>query len=423
MIDLVNKAVDKLSVLGVEAGDRVAIACHGRPEEVIAVVALWKMAAVAVPMNSYLPNELQEQMLGSVGVKLVLRQDHLKQIAGYSKARLKFCRFEELGLDMNAEASVIFTSASTAIPKAVVHTIGNHYYSAMGSADNIPFEGDDCWDMSLPMFHISGFSLILRAFVGGASIYFIEMDDDFLEEEMVTHVSMVPTMLIRLFQKVCGEEPRDKKSILLGGGPIPVWLIEESRQLGLPVHTTYGSTELCSQIATDGKVLRYREVKLADDGEILVKGRTLFKGYLTADGLVLPLDEDGYFATGDLGEFDENGLLQITGRKDLMFISGGENIYPEQIERVLTSIDNIAQAVVVPVDDDEFGQRPVAFLQTIDGKEFDVEYIRVELRRKIESFKIPIAFYTMTETQATRPKPNRIAMKEYARDFYKGERK
>ena len=422
MIDLVNKAVEKLSALGVEAGDRVAIACEGRCEEAITVVALWKMAAVAVPIIPKLPKELEEETLGRVGVKLVLRQEQLKQIAGYSKAILKFCRFEDLALDINAEASVIFTSASTLLPKAVVHTIGNHYYSALGSAENIPFDGDDCWDMCLPMFHVSGFSLIMRALVGGASIYFIEMDDDFLEEEMVTHVSMVPTMLIRLFQKGCREELRDIKSILLGGGPIPVWLIEKSRQLGLPVHTTYGSTELCSQIATDGRVLRYRDVKIADDGEILVKGKTLFKGYLTGDGLVLPLDKDGFFATGDLGRFDEGGHLQIIGRKDFMFISGGENIYPEQIERALTLIDNIAQAVVVPVDDAEFGQRPVAFLQTIDGKEFDVEEIRTQLRRMIESFKIPITFYTMSEIQARRPKPNRIAMKECARGLYKGER-
>ena len=427
MLDLLNTAVEKLTALGVKPGDRVVISCEGCPEFAITVVALWKIGAVAVPVNPCLPKSLADELFSSIGASGVLDRAGLKEIIKFDKSTLHFCPFASLGLDLDAEASILFTSASTGIPKAVVHTIGNHYYSALGSAENIPFASNDCWGMSLPMYHISGFSLLMRALVSAASIY---LTDDPLQKAIsqnnITHISLVPTQLQRLMKNLSFPRRREStspdlldslaklKAILLGGGAIPQSLLKVCKDLNLPVHTTYGLTELASQVVTDSKVLPYRELMIAGDGEILVKGKTLFKGYLREGKIELPVDANGYFATGDIGLLDADGNLQITGRKDLMFISGGENIYPEQIERVMCDIENIVQAVVVPIDDAEFGQRPVAFIQTCDRTQFDSEHLKELLCEKLESFKIPVKFYPMVPSKTI--KPNRKLLSKVAQE-------
>ena len=406
MLDLINTTAEKFATYGITEGDRVAILSENCCEFAIAIVALWKLRAVVVPLSTRPPDSVVDELIAAVNADHFVDSPRLKNFVTCDRSVLQFPKFDSLGLDLDTDASILFTSASSGRAKAVLHTIGNHYYSALGSARNIAFAGDDCWWVSLPMCHISGFSLIMRAIVGGASICFAGVE---LPSE-VTHVSVVPTQLRRLIDGGCAGKLQELKAILLGGAAIPRTLLKKCRELELPVHTTYGSTELCSQVVTDGKVLQYRELKIADDGEILVKGKTLFKGYVRGDGVELPVDANGYFATGDIGRFDKDGNLQITGRKDLMFISGGENIYPEQIERVLCDIENIAQAVVVPIDDDEFGQRPVAFIQTCDRTQFDSEKLKASLRKKLESFKIPVKFFPMIPSETIKPNRRLLAI-------------
>jgi len=189
---------------------------------------------------------------------------------------------------------------------------------------------------------------------------------------------------------------------------VPASLISQALKAGLPLFTTYGATEMASQVSTtaprdsqdrlftSGKVLRYRDLKI-DDGEILVKGKTLFKGYVDGDKMTLPVDDDGWFRTGDLGRLDVDGYLTFLGRKDNMFISGGENISPEEIESRLCMLPQIAEAVVVPVEDREFGFRPVAFIKTPEGEGLDREQLVGDLERHLPRFKIPVAFYEWPE--------------------------
>ena len=188
------------------------------------------------------------------------------------------------------------------------------------------------------------------------------------------------------------------KLILLGGSVIPETLLDQCAELGLNVNTTYGSTEMASQVATGKKgccqILPFREVRISSENdachEIEVRGKTRFLGYLDESGLRHPFDKNGWFKTGDLGTLDVKPAitnnfqpekkcgksrkllkdqseiyhnLAVLGRKDSMFISGGENIHPEEIERVLFKSGMIREAAVVPVKDVEFGARPAAFLQ------------------------------------------------------------
>ncbi len=216
------------------------------------------------------------------------------------------------------------------------------------------------------------------------------------------------------------------KAILLGGGAIPERLIEQCIALKLPIHVSYGSTEMSSQITTTavdeapeklftaGKLLPYRELKIATNGEILVRGETLFAGYVQGERLRLPLGENGWFGTGDIGELTEDGYLIVQGRKDHMFISGGENIHPEEIERELLKYPGIEEAVVVPVPDVEFGSRPVAFIRWQKAPGADIAPLTAHLRQNLSGLKIPIRFFNWREEKGERIKPDRRALRQLA---------
>ncbi len=290
---------------------------------------------------------------------------------------LKPCR------EMDRPVTVIHTSASSGEAKAAVHSFANHWYSALGSNENIPFGPGDCWLLSLPLYHIGGYALLFRSLISGGALAIGEPDETLSRSLLnfpLTHLSLVPTQLYRLLaDKKSTDVLRKLKAVLLGGSSAPKSLIEEALQQDIPLYLSYGSTEMSSQIATtpapireiqqnSGQLLPYREITVAKDGELLVKGPCLFQGYLRPDGIHPQTDHDGWFHTADIGSISEKGEVTVLGRKDNMFISGGENIHPEEIEKALMMIEGIREALVVPVPDNEYGQRPLAFIQTVDGR-------------------------------------------------------
>ena len=234
---------------------------------------------------------------------------------------------------------------------------------------------------------------------------------------------MVSTQLLRLLRE--DTELAGLKAVLMGGGPVSASLVDEALSRGLPIHTSYGLTEMASQVTTTppgaslealrtaGRVLPEREVSISQDGEILVRGETLFAGYVEDETLDLPLDTNGWFHTGDLGELDENGYLRVLGRQDNLFISGGENIQPEEIEEALSAPPGVEAAVVVPVDDPEFGQRPVAFVRMKGGSTVD---LAPGLEKVLPRFKIPVAFYAWPEERGGM-KVDRASFRDRARLF------
>lgn len=306
--------------------------------------------------------------------------------------------------NLNQQATILFTSGTSAQPKAVVHSFGNHYYNALGSNEHIVLKDNDRWLLSLPLYHVSGLGILLRVLLAGATIVLAskkEALEESIQKYRVTHISLVPTQLFRLFQKKNLKLP-SLKSILLGGAPIPDNLLREAVKRKLPIYITYGLSEMASQVATseriniqsknrEAKILKYRKVKVSS-GEILVKGKTLFRGYVQGRKIYLPIDKNGWFRTGDLGVLKNKKYLKVTGRKDNMFISGGENIQPEEIERYLHRMKEIEQAVVVAMEDKEFGFRPVAFIKMRMSKKINAEKIKNYLRKFLPSFKIPDRF-------------------------------
>jgi o-succinylbenzoate---CoA ligase len=413
-------AAEGIAELGLEAGARVALYLSKDERYLALLLALIRAGCVACPLSTRLPPPRGvAPLLQTIACRALISSDEEllgATDAGIGKPRPERLLAEEpaardraqdpqpLRLALDRPATLVFTSGSAGAPKAAVHTFGNHYYSALGSNANIALAPGDRWLHSLPLYHVGGLSILFRCLLAAATVALPGPGEPLgkaIADGGATHVSLVSTQLLRLLRGKDFERG-GLKAILLGGGPIPLPLVDEATARGLPIHTSYGLTEMASQVTatppgasreelrTSGRPLPHREISVSDDGEILVRGETLFAGYVEGEAVDRPLDADGWFHTGDLGELDADGYLRVRGRKDNLFISGGENIQPEEIEEVLCRLEGVEEAVVVPVPDAEFGSRPVAFVRPAGGKFGDLAQA---LELTLPCFKIPVAFH------------------------------
>lgn len=422
-----NQAVwriaDYLKELGIQENDRVAILAPNSADYLIALYALWRLKTLPCLLSTRLPEETLNEQLHMIGCrylitpiasvlespKVQIKKINLTQAIDQRRADLKNIDKKIISFTLNQDATVIYTSGSSGTPKAALHTFGNHFFNAKGSNEQIPFAPEDRWMLSLPLYHVGGLAILFRVLLGKGSIIIPESGketEQTIQEHGVTHLSLVSTQLFRLLNKGEGESLKTLKAILLGGGAVPATLIEKAVGHQLPLHLSYGLTEAASQVATSARIsnaqqpekariLNDRQVRISDHNEIHVKGKTLFKGYLTSNGLETPVDPEGWFATGDLGSITDEKFLTVTGRKDNMFISGGENIRPEEIERHLCRLDGVEQAVVIPIEHQEYGFRPIAFIKFRPETAIDKTEILNMLHRHLPKFMTPDKFYIL----------------------------
>ncbi len=320
---------------------------------------------------------------------------------------------------------ILFTSGSSGTPKAVVHSLSSLWSSALFSHENIAFQSGDHWIQSLFLWHIGGLMIPIRALVDGATV--VQKDPTIslgaqVDRDHISHLSVVATQLHDLLQG--SYDLHSLRAILVGGGTIPSKLVQNAVDRGLPIHTTYGMTELGSQLTTTppnstletlesaGSPLGDWVVQIGDLGEIQVQGSPLFLGYWTGSHIEDPRDVDGFFGTGDRG-WISNSLLYPQGRVDQMFISGGENIYPEEIEKIFHQCGFFA--IVVPVPHLRYGQRPVAFVNdTLTDS--TVEQITQALQIGLPKFKWPDHIWSWPPEVSTY-KPSRKELQKIALDF------
>jgi O-succinylbenzoic acid--CoA ligase len=437
----VEAAARRIEALGLGRGARVALYLPKDERYLVLLLALIRAGCVACPLSTRLPPRGVESLLraAACGALISSDEDLLEPtVADVRKLSPHQVLLEDepaegswqpsappdLALDL--PATIIFTSGSTGSPKAALHTLGNHYYSALGSNANIPLAPGDRWLHSLPLYHVGGLAILFRCLLAGATVALPEPGAT-LGGAIAgsTHVSLVSTQLLRLLREE-DLDPAGLRAILLGGSSIQPPLIDEALSHGLPIHTSYGLTEMASQVTatppgasreelhTSGRPLPHREISTSEDGEILVRGETLFMGYVEGGGADLALDAEGWFHTGDLGELGADGYLRVRGRKDNLIVSGGENIQPEEIEEALCRIEGVEDAVVVPVPDAEFGYRPVAFVR--GGSLRDLSR---SLEPVLPRFKIPVAFHRWPE-EVEGMKVDRALFGERARRLHRG---
>ena len=324
----------------------------------------------------------------------------------------------EISFDACQPCVILFSSGSTQAPKAIVHSISSLLASAKASQKNITLRPGHTWLLSLSMAHIGGLAISFRTLIARATM--VAGDSDIgvsIARHNISHVSLVAAQLQKLLHDQ--NDLSSLEAVLVGGGPIPSALI--ARASHLPLHTTYGMTELGSQLCTTppqphpsdwqtaGYPLPTWQLKLDDRGQIMAKGPALFLGYLRDHHVVSARDHEGWFATKDRGKLDFKGRLVVLGRMDQMFISGGENIHPEEIEEVLMQHESIEVAIIVPLPHDRWGMRPVAIIKG----NYTIDQLLTWLQSKLPRFKIPDAFLPWPEHLSTH-KPQRADLKAYA---------
>lgn len=420
-------------------GSRVALHLHQEPELVLLLWALWRADHVAMPLSTRLPTAEVRRTAQRMRAQLLVTRDSTlldEESDPEACSPDRIVEWEGGGeptpgvRPIHRRASLIFTSGSTGTPSAVLHSWANHLYSAKGSNANLPLRSGDRWLLSLPLYHVGGLAILVRCALAGAAVAIPDRDASLsasLGTTGATHLSLVATQLRRLLDTWEGVLPRRVRGVLLGGGPLPEALLRRGHARGWPLHTSYGSTEMASQVTTTppgapfgdlqtaGRCLPHRRLRIDEDGQILVAGPTLCLGG-GEGGHVSDPRVNGWFPTGDLGRLDAQGRLHVQGRTDRQFVSGGENIQPEEIEAALERIDGIKRAVVVPVPDEEYGQRPVAFVRSTAGTVPDDW--RASLATVLPRFKLPDAVRELPDAAVRdRMKVDRELLSQKAREM------
>ena len=379
--------------------ERVAVRAETSPALVVWVLAALRARRVLIPLSTRWPVSAVDAALA----RLDLEVTEVGEVAPSPSVG------EAPDLDPAQPWTVVHTSGSTGTPKPIVHTVGNQLSSAQGVVEHLGVREGDRWLLDLPLYHVGGLGIVVRCVLAGASLAVPPRSMPAAERVArlrPTHASFVATQLARLLD--AGADLSSLRAVLLGGSAMPSGLVERARQRGVPVSVSYGLTEMTSTVtatalgadaSTSGRPLAGRRVRISDAGEIEVGGAALASR----------LDGDQIRAlgpwhpTGDLGRLDGQGRLTVTGRRDLQFVSGGENVRPEAIEAALESLDAVAEAVVVPVPDAEFGRRPVAFVRPAASRPLDPAALADALRRSLPGFMVPVAFHNWRGAEGMKP--------------------
>jgi O-succinylbenzoic acid--CoA ligase len=353
----VNAHAQALRDEGVEPGDVVPLAATLTRDAIVALVAIPLLGAVPAPYGPH--------------------------------------RVDKDGAMVGKAYAIVPTSGSAGHPRGVVLTPGNVTAAVEASRRRLGNDSRDRWLLTLPLFHVGGLSVVWRSLTAGGSIDLHEGFDAVavarsLKGRSVSMASLVPTMLHRILEVDPGPY-EGIKGVLLGGAPASRALVERGLAAGLPIFQTYGMTETTSQVATvepgkerqslgtAGRILDGFALSF-DDGEILLDGPAVSPGYIGEPSRVGP------YRTGDLGRLDAEGRLIFTGRRDELILTGGENVRPSVVEVEIESVPTVVHAVVVGIEDKEWGQIVVA---VVEAEATDMPDIEVAATGRLARHEIP----------------------------------
>ena len=393
---------------------RIAILSDNSVMMAIYVLATMLVHKELLLLNVHLkPKEIENQ-LAQLDVTTVLHSVERREQFPNSISTIVFESLERILSDEEVEdtfdwtfedrdiAAIMNTSATTGQFKSVPLRWGQIRAHVQASKEVLGKTEQDNWLMVLPLFHVSGLSILMRSLYNGTTVTILPKYDEaqvlkLIESEHINMMSLVPTILTQLKPSITHHKLR---VILLGGEFIPMALIDACEKKSLPIYKTYGMTETFSQSVTFsvldyphkrdsvGKPLPGMQVRIdnpdADGvGEIHLTGPMVMTGYIDKEPI------DGDLNTDDIGYVDEDGFVYILNRRKDLIISGGENIYPKELEDLVYTLPSVKECAVVPVPDPKWGQVPALFVAFHDGESMTSDEILSFMTNSLAKYKIP----------------------------------
>ena len=446
-----NRCANAMKARGVRKGDRVAILMMNGTEFVESFFGLAKIGAVVVPINWRLvPDEL-EYILKNAGATVLLYgtefAENVAELHARGAGATDLAVFVELGephqrqpfaesYDVLLDAAspelnevdavdddllfIMYTSGTTGLPKGSVHSHESFLWSVITFAITAELRFKDRYAIALPMFHVGALlPVVINVYRGATNVMLREFDPkvmwDLIGREQITATLAVPSML-NFMLLVPGFEAYDYSSlrwIISGATPVPVTLIERYAAIGIEVHQAYGLTEsggpacmispddALKRIGSTGKAFFHTEVRVVDEagndappgvpGELIVRARHIMKGYWRNPEATAETIRDGWLYTGDVAITDEDGFITIHDRTKDMIISGGENVYPAELENTIMGHPSVAEVAVIGIPSERWGESPLAVVVVKDGESLTEAQILKHCDGKLARFKLPKA--------------------------------
>ena len=383
---LVTQRCQELEACGVGPGSRVTLRATCDVQTVVTFFALLDLRAAFVPIHPRLTAAEEQVIVEDVCPDVRLHANGIERLT---------IKQTETFVDEDPPAVIVYTSGTTGRPKGAVLSRSAFLASARASEANLGWTSNDRWLVCMPLAHVGGLSILTRCLLARKPIVLEPRFDPeavlrAISRERVTLISVVPTMLDALIQADRDGELRHLRFLLVGGAAASPVLLEKAADRGLLAITTYGLTEACSQVTCQplrapgtlepgsGRVLpgfELRIVREAGDlaeanevGFIQVRGPNLMRGYWLGPDkpAASSRTDDGWFVTGDLGAVDETGRLFVHARRTDLIVTGGENVYPAEVEQAFERSAGVAEAVVFGVPDERWGQTVAVALVSRD---------------------------------------------------------
>lgn len=418
-----NQVAHALRSIDVAHGDRVGLLLMNGTEFIETFFAVAKIGAVNVPLNWRLVADELEFILDDAGVTVLLFSQEFSEVVAELRSRgdktqisswiqvdaepidgavsyedwMSSASSDEPQLEGGDDdlAFIMYTSGTTGLPKGVMHSHDTVLWANITNATTADMQHYDRFLNALPLFHVGALTPVVTSVFVGGSITLMKAFDpaaswDLIRDEKINTTLMVPIMLqfMLLTYDAENHDTSTLRNVISGAAPVPVSLIETYTEMGIEIHQVYGLTETCGpaciissedaieRAGSTGKAFTFTEVQVVDDngnpceageaGEVLVKGPHIMLGYwnrpeANAEALV-----DGWLKTGDVATMDSEGFVTIVDRVKDMLISGGENVYPAEIENVLLAHEKINDAGVIGIPSKKWGESPLAVIVRAD---------------------------------------------------------
>ena len=442
--DAANAVANGLLAKGIKGGDGVAILARNHRWFLVSVYGAAKTGARIILLNSEFSGPQIKEVSEREGGKLIIYDDEYTKAVQAAEPELGKLRAlgvnpdkpdEPSGTDETLEdliartgsapppkaskhsSIIILTSGTTGTPKGANRSAPPSLAPIGGVLSAVPFKANEVTSLPAPMFHALGFlhatiammlgsTLVLRRRFKPATV----LAD--IEKHRATAIVVVPVMLSRMLDELDKTSPKPDLSslriVFVSGSQLGAELATRAlKELGPVVYNLYGSTEvayatiarpqdLSKNPATVGPVVKGMKVKILDDngnelpqgevGRIFVGNFFPFQGYTGGGGKQII---DGLLSSGDVGYFDEDGLLYVSGRDDEMIVSGGENVFPAEIEDLVSGHPEVVEATALGVEDKEWGHRLRCFVVKVEGSSIDEDTIKTYVRENLARYKVP----------------------------------